>query len=53
MIYKNVRSVTHFQIILCMSKLCIKRPQDEVLLSIFEKDIAKKVQTSKLFLNYK
>ena len=36
-----------------MPKLWIKRPQDEVFLSIFEKDIAEKVQISKLFLNYK
>ena len=36
-----------------MSKLCMKRPQDEVFLSMFEKDIAEKVQISKLFLNYK
>ena len=35
-----------------MSKLCIKWPQDEVFLSIFEKDIAEEVQVSKLFLNY-
>ena len=35
-----------------MLKLCIKQHQDEVFLSIFEKDIVEKVQFSKFSLNY-
>ena len=31
----------------------IKRPQEEVFFTIFEKVIAEKVQISKHFLNYK